>query len=206
MNALQALERYARRSADAPARCELCAAPIGEAHRHVVERSARRIRCACPPCSVLFQSPEAGGGRYRTIPTRVLVDEDFSISAERWEAFPIPVRLAFLFKNGDTGAWVGVYPSPGGPTESILEEDPAALGPSPLFTEVEDDVEALLIYGRRGAETLRCILAPVDRCYELVGLVRRTYRGFDGGEAREAIEAFVEDLLRKARPVGGKRP
>ena len=201
MNPLQALERYAKRRLPQGERCELCAAPIGETHPHVVELAARSIRCACHPCSVLFRSPEAGGGRYRTVPDRVLVDEGLRIPAETWEAFSIPVRLAFLFKNRDIGKWDGVYPSPAGPTEVVLDGEPARLGPSPLFEAVEDDVEALLFYGRRGAENLECILAPIDRCYELVGLVRSTYRGFDGGDAREIIEDFVAALKNGARIV-----
>lgn len=201
MNPLHALERYARRRPPQGERCELCAAPIASTHPHVVELASRTLRCACHPCSVLFRSPEAGGGRYRTVPDRVLVDEALRITTTRWESFSIPVRLAFLFKNRDIGKWVGVYPSPAGPTEAVLEAGPAELGESPLFDAVEDDVEALLFYGRRGAEALDCLLAPVDRCYELVGLVRQTYRGFDGGDARETIEAFVAALRARARPL-----
>lgn len=204
MNSLRALERYARRPAARQERCELCAAPIGEIHPHVVELGARALRCACHPCSVLFRSPEAGGGRYRTVPDRVLVDENLRISVEKWEAFSIPVRLAFLFKNKDLSRWVGVYPSPAGPTEVVLDEGPQVLGESPLFETVEDDVEALLFYGRRGAKKIECILAPIDRCYELVGLVRQTFRGFDGGDARETIEAFVAGL--KERALRARRP
>lgn len=205
MNPLHALERYARRPAPAEERCELCAARIAEEHAHVVELGLRRIRCACLPCSVLFRSPEAGGGRYRTIPTRVLTDPELRISAETWEAFSIPVRLAFVFKNRDIGKWVAVYPSPAGPTESVLEGSPSELGDSPLFEEVQDDVEALLFHGKRGGATLDCLLAPVDRCYELVGLVRKTFRGFDGGEARETVEAFVAELRRRSRNVERRR-
>lgn len=52
-----------------------------------------------------------------------------------------------------------------------------------------------------GAAYLDCLLAPVDRCYELVGLVRQRYRGFDGDEGREAIEAFFRGLEARAQPV-----
>jgi hypothetical protein len=201
MNPFFALERYARPKSSEVERCELCAATIPSEHPHVVELVSRKLCCACGPCAALFRDPAAGGGRYRTVPDRILLDEGFSVPVERWESLSIPVRLAFVFRNGSLGKWVGVYPSPGGPTEVILDGDPAELGESPLFRLVEDDVEALLFYGRRGAAALECLLGPIDRCYELVGLVRRRYRGFDGDEGREAIEEFFQGLRARARPV-----
>ncbi|MFD0803807.1 DUF5947 family protein, partial [Streptomonospora algeriensis] len=43
----------------------------------------------------------------------------------------------------------------------------------------------------------------VDTCYRLVGLVRATWKGFDGGrEARQAIDGFFADLRARSRPVG----
>ena len=42
-------------------------------------------------------------------------------------------------------------------------------------------------------------LVPIDRCYELVGLLRVAWRGFDGGqEARALLDAFFADLGRRA--------
>lgn len=198
---LSVLAPYARSRWRLPERCELCAAPIADEHPHVVEIVSRRLCCACTACATLFRDPGAGGGRYRTVPERILADPGFQVPAERWESLGIPVRLAFVFRNGKLGRWVAVYPSPAGPTETVLEEDPLALGESPLLRAAEDDVEALLFFGRRGAASLDCLLVPIDRCYELVGLVRRRYRGFDGAEGREAIERFLRDLGAHARPV-----
>ena len=43
-------------------------------------------------------------------------------------------------------------------------------------------------------------MVPIDACYELVGHLRRLWRGFDGGsEAREALEQFFADLRGRAR-------
>ena len=65
------------------------------------------------------------------------------------------------------------------------------------------DTEALLIRGpgpdRPQAD---CHLVPVDACYELVGQLRRRWRGFDGGqEARDQLTAFFENVSRRSKPV-----
>jgi hypothetical protein len=42
---------------------------------------------------------------------------------------------------------------------------------------------------------------PIDRCYELVGRMRRHWRGFDGGdEVRAQIEVFFAGLGSEAAP------
>jgi len=35
-------------------RCDLCAAPVGERHRHLVDVDERRLLCACQGCGLLF--------------------------------------------------------------------------------------------------------------------------------------------------------
>jgi hypothetical protein len=93
------------------------------------------------------------------------------------------------------------YPSPAGATQSLLplgawEE---ILGAHPELTEMEDDVEALLV---RSGEQSESFIVPIDACYELVGLLRRTWRGFDGGsEARHALDSFFEKVRGRARPL-----
>jgi len=48
----------------------------------------------------------------------------------------------------------------------------------------------------------RCVLVPVDACYRLVGLVRRHWRGFDGGpEAWAHIDAFFDAVEARSRAV-----
>jgi hypothetical protein len=45
-------------------------------------------------------------------------------------------------------------------------------------------------------------LVPVDACYELVGRLRKVWRGFDGGrDAREAMADFFADVTAKSRPA-----
>jgi hypothetical protein len=44
-------------------------------------------------------------------------------------------------------------------------------------------------------------VVPIDRCYELVGLLRTAWRGFDGGqEARAVLDAFFADLPARGAP------
>ena len=47
--------------------CELCGAPIPAEHRHVLELATRDVKCACRPCSLLFDRTE----KLRLIPTDV---------------------------------------------------------------------------------------------------------------------------------------
>ncbi len=45
---------------------------------------------------------------------------------------------------------------------------------------------------------------PIDRCYELVGLVRMYWKGFDGGtEAHEAIDEFFATIRARAGSFDG---
>jgi hypothetical protein len=81
------------------------------------------------------------------------------------------------------------YPIPGGATESALPVDAS----EPAFGKHEADIEALQVYRRGGA--VECWIVPVDACYELVGRIRRSWRGFDGGaEARTEIGSFFAKL------------
>lgn len=203
MTALRALARYARQRGLSEARCELCAAPLSSVHAHAVDVDARRILCACRPCAILFTDPAAAGGRYRTVPDRVLVDPALAIDDARWEHLGVPVGLAFFFVSSKTSRWIACYPSPAGATEADLE--PSALDAWPsraLIEALAPDVEALLVRKPRRATGGEIFLAPIDACYELVGSVRRLWRGFDGGdEVHAAIDRFFAGLRARSRPV-----
>jgi hypothetical protein len=50
---------------------------------------------------------------------------------------------------------------------------------------------------------------PIDACYEMVGQLRRLWRGFDGGqEAHDALDAFFDRIRTRAQLVrtGEHRP
>jgi hypothetical protein len=203
----RALEPLARRPPfdRAPgARCELCTAPLADTHPHVVDLEARSLCCACPPCAVLFREPAAGGGRFRTVPDRVLALPDLRLDEARWSALEVPVGLAFFFFSSAVDRWVACYPSPAGPTEADVPDGALSRLPvRPLVDALEPDVEALLVHRHRNGRT-DCLLVPIDACYELVGLVRQHWEGFDGGDAaRAAVDGFLDRMRARARPVGG---
>ena len=61
---------------------------------------------------------------------------------------------------------------------------------------IEADIEALLVYRRKGAE--EAWVVPVDVCYELVGRIRRRWRGFDGGaDVHAEIDGFFANLAER---------
>jgi hypothetical protein len=183
-------------------RCELCSEPIPPEHRHLLEVSTREIMCSCRACSILFDSKAASEGRYRIIPDRRLFLEDFEMSDAQWESLRIPVDMAFFFHSAPAERVVAFYPSPMGPTESLLKlsawEDLERT--NPVLKEMEEDVEALLVNRAKGAR--EHFLVPMDKCYSLVGLIRMHWRGFSGGqEVWEALEQFFEELRRRSKTV-----
>ena len=98
------------------------------------------------------------------------------------------------------------YPSPMGPTESLLklsawEELEES---NPVLKEMERDVEAVLVNRVRGAR--EHFLVPMDECYSLVGLIRTRWRGLSGGrEVWEEIARFFEELRERSKTVGRER-
>jgi hypothetical protein len=198
VNGLRPLLRYAQKRPAPPPRqsCELCGVAIGDEHRHVVDLDRRALRCACPACSILFDQQ---AGRFRRVPDRVLRVP--AIPAARWAALGVPVRLAFVFFNSKLDRWCASYPGVAGAIESeIAEENWDELARErPVLREIAPDVEALLAWGPPGAPDLECFVAPVDACYELAGLCRTHWRGFDGGDdVRREMDAFFARLRSRA--------
>lgn len=179
--------------------CDFCATPIPDEHRHLVELAARRILCACRACSLVFEPAGAAQGRYRPIPSRYAEVPAFAVEDGTWEALAIPIGLAFFFHNSLEGKTIAFYPSPAGATESLLplESWNEILAAYPLLRSMESDVEAAIV--RRTENTSRCYLVPIDAAYELVGIVRSTWKGFDGGEeARGRIDEYFARLAARS--------
>jgi hypothetical protein len=189
-------------------RCDLCSVAIPDEHRHVVELDSRSLKCACQACALLFTAGGAAGGRFRSVPKDVYSLPDLTITSAQWDGLQIPVGVAFFFTNSDTGAMSAFYPSPAGATESLLPLgafDELA-DEHPALDEVRSDVEAILVRLEGGMS--ECFIVPIDVCYELVGLLRQSWRGFDGGkEAHERLDELFGRLARTARPIasGGHR-
>jgi hypothetical protein len=207
VSALRVLERYARagRGAPAGARCELCAMPLGDRHEHVVDLTARSLGCACRACAVLFRDG-AAGGRYRTVPDRVLSEPEFRLEPEDLATLGVPVGLVFCFRNSRLDRWIAVYPSPAGPAEVELPatEWGRVTAASALVAGVLPDVEAILAHAARPGARPDWLLVPIDTCYQLVALVRQRWEGPSGGAGRAAVNAFINDLRSRARPITAK--
>jgi hypothetical protein len=199
------LEVVRRGAADREAaleRCELCGEPIPAEHRHLLEVETRELLCACRPCSILFDRPEASEGRYRLVGDRCLAVPDLDLDDVMWAELRLPVDMAFFFHSTPAGRVMAYYPSPMGPTESQLElEAWAALeAANPILRTLSPDVEALLVNRVRGAR--QHWIVPIDECYALVGLIRAHWRGLTGGsELWEQIRVHFEALDRRARPA-----
>jgi len=196
---LPALKRFARPAVPME-RCELCGLALGAEHAHLLQKQSRRITCSCDACAILFCGQE--GGHYLRIPRRIRAVDDFSLSDLEWEELALPIHLAFFFYNED-GRLAAMYPSPAGAIESQLSleslqgrfqrhSDLRALPPL---------VQALLV--NRVGDHHTYLIAPIDECFKLVGLIRTRWRGLSGGtEVWGAIAEFLRELQQRAvRPV-----
>jgi hypothetical protein len=184
--------------------CEMCAEMIGEVHSHIVNLETRSLLCTCRACYLLFTVPGAAQGRYKAVPDRYLFDPAFELTEVQWDDLQIPVGMAFFFKNSSLDRFVAFYPSPGGATESqlSLEMWDEVMQANPAFTDVEPDVEALLVYRPVEDGPFECYLAPIDACYELVGRVKVNWKGFQGGEeAWKEIRGFFAGLRERSREI-----
>ncbi len=176
-------------------RCDMCGEFVPDEHEHVVNTESRNLMCTCRGCWLLFTSNGAGGGRYLAVPDRYASLGAFSIAPGSWDELQIPVSIAFFFRNSTLGSVAAFYPSPAGATESLLPLDAwdRLVADNALLATMESDVEALLV--RRDASHEEAYIVPIDACYELVGELRRLWKGFDGGtEARAASDAFFDRL------------
>jgi hypothetical protein len=183
----------------------MCSAELPVEHRHLIDAASRKLVCACDPCSILFSGQQ--GAKYQRVPQRIRSLPDFRLTDAQWESLMIPIRLAFFFQSTPDGRVIALYPSPAGPTESLLglESWDEIVKDNPILKGLEPDVEALLVnrVGReRGQAEPEYYIVPIDECYRLVGLIRAQWRGLSGGaEVWEEIRQFFADLKRRSTPV-----
>jgi hypothetical protein len=179
-------------------RCDLCGVGIPAEHRHLADPKARKIVCACKACSLLFSGRQSA--RFRVVPEEVRSLPEFSLADAQWQRLAIPIELAFFYRSVPDGRVVAFYPSPAGATESLLplEAWNDIVAANPVLDTMEPDVEALLV--NRIARPPLFFIAPIDACYELVGLIRMKWRGFSGGaEVWSTIGDFFDRLKERAR-------
>jgi hypothetical protein len=194
---LGALRRI-RRKEPIREHCELCHTALSEEHPHLLQRTNRQILCACEACAVLFSHRTENRAIVR-IPRDAHQLSRFIIGDTDWAALRLPIDLAFFVASSQEARVIAYYPSPAGPTESLLDLDAwnDIVRDNGELDSMEPDVEALLINRTRGRRDY--FIVPIDQCYGLTGLIRRNWRGFSGGdEVWREIERFFEQLAMRA--------
>jgi Family of unknown function (DUF5947) len=195
-NAIRTLRRLATTERQIE-QCDFCNAALEAGHRHLLEVGTGKIVCACDPCALRFENVI---GRWKLIPRDAIRLTEFQLSEADWEAFALPINLVFLFHSTRAGKTVAMYPSPGGATESLLpiatwDELEKA---NPALQRMEPDVQALLV--NRLGEAREYYIAPIDRCFELAGIIRAHWKGFSGGaKVEEEMDAFFNRLRSSAK-------
>jgi hypothetical protein len=180
--------------------CELCGVALGYHHQHLLDPTNRQLLCACDACALLFDNQAAT--RFLRVPLDIRFLPDFQLSEAVWDSLLIPVNMAFFFYDSQAGKMTAFYPSPAGPTESLLNLEAwnDLVHDNPLLKDIQPDVEALLV--NRVKVGHEYYLAPIDKCYELVGLIRSYWKGLSGGpEVWQEIERFFVALKQRSRPV-----
>lgn len=204
-HAFESLRQFARKPERQVEKCEMCSAELRSEHSHLIELTQRRLHCACDACAMLFSGQ--AGTKYRRVPRDARFLSNFKMTDAEWDGLLIPINLAFFLQNSMDSRVSALYPSPAGATESLLplEAWSSILEANPVLSELEPDVEALLVnrVGQsRGSAPAEYYIVPIDACYKLVGLIRIHWRGLSGGtEVWKQIGNFFTDLRARARVV-----
>jgi len=202
IGALRSFAQKRKQEQEQVEHCELCSEVIPSSHSHLLNLSSRTLVCACQACSLLFSEQGAGAGKYTLVPRRYLALTDFQMADGQWDELLIPVNMAFIFRSTGAKPVMAYYPSPAGATESLLDLEgwQALVNSNPILHELAPDVEALLV--NRVKDAREYYIVPIDACYQLVGLIRLSWRGLSGGtEVTEAIARFFQNIQTKAQPV-----
>lgn len=177
--------------------CGFCAAELPKDHEHLLEIAARKMECVCRGCAILFTNQ---GQKYQRVPRRVRFFDDFRMTDAQWEALSIPIGMAFLFYSSRGHKVTALYPSPGGPIESLLplESWIEIVNDNPELHDMKADVEGLLIH-RIGSKRDYC-LVPIDECFKLIRIIRTHWKGLSGGNTVwEHVGSFLSTLKQNAQ-------
>ena len=205
-DAFSLLKRLARKRAVVE-RCEMCSQELAPDHNHLVEPATHKLVCACDACSILFEGHHSAN--FKRVPRSAIYLPDFQMTDAQWETLMVPIEMAFFFNSSPLQRLIALYPSPAGAVESTLPLatwDDIVLA-NPVLSSMEPDVVALLVNRiavARGSQRGEYFLAPIDKCYQLVGLIRAKWRGLSGGtEAWRDIDQFFADLKKRSTVLQG---
>ena len=166
------------RKPDPREHCDLCGLVVGPQHQHLIDPVVTKLMCCCDACAILF----AGNGetKYKRVPRRIRFLKDFVMTDGNWDSLLIPIGLAFFLESSVEKRVLALYPGAAGTTSSLLHLDTWAdiVQDNPVLERMEADVEALLV---NRLNTPEYYLVPIDKCYELVGLIRSNWHGLSGG-------------------------
>lgn len=173
--------------------CDFCKAALAPRHRHLLDVAKRKILCSCDECAIIGTGGKEG---YKQVPNRYIHLKYFQMPDSRWDAFMIPVGIAFFFFSSAVNRIAAFYPSPAGAIESEhgLEMWQDLVKRNPILSTLEPDVEALMVR-RTTTGPHEYYLVPIDECYGLVGIMRSGWKGISGGhEVHNRIRKFFEEL------------
>lgn len=195
----------ARRRTEAE-QCELCSRGLAPEHQHLIEPPTRKLACVCDACAVLFSGDRQ---KYARVPRDVRRLQDFRLTDAQWDQLLIPIEMAFFYDSSPAGRVTAIYPSPAGPTESLLPLDTwqEIVRDNPVLCGLQPDVEALVAnrIGRHGREAVSTqreaeyFILPIDECFKLVGIIRLHWKGLSGGiDVWREIGGFFEQMRARA--------
>jgi len=193
---LASLRKLVPAKADAEG-CGLCNVALTADHAHLIEPRSRKIICACRSCAILFDSQQAA--KYRRVGGAVRVLADFCQSEAQWDDLGVPIGLAFFCYSTAHAQTIALYPGPAGLTEAKVDSRVwnELTEQNPTLKSLAPDVEALLI--NRIKQAREHYLVPIDACFRLTGMIRRSWRGLSGGaQVWRDIDGFFTDLRRVA--------
>jgi Family of unknown function (DUF5947) len=184
----------------------MCSRDLASEHAHLLETVSRKLVCSCEPCAILFSGNQ--NLKFKRVPRDVRFLSNFRLTDAQWDSLMIPIEMAFLFYSTPHGKVMAYYPSPAGPTESLLSLETwnDVMQENMVLNELRSDVEALLVNrvgAGRGVKP-EYYVVPIDECYKLVGLIRMHWRGLSGGtEVWREVGTFFAGLKVKAGvPIG----
>jgi len=179
-----------------------CGQLLPARHSHVVHIERRNLLCACRPCFLLFSSAGAAGGKVKAVPEEVFDLGEGVFSQAQWTG----CRSRSISRSSSSTAlsaapWFSIPARREPPSRCCRSNVEELVREHPRLATLSQDVEALLAWQRSETsdQPSAAFIVPIDACYELVGIVRRTWKGFHGGEeAWQAIAAFFSALRARA--------